>query len=91
MLPSIFLLLHNIWLCSSLMMISLKMLKGARPDGDLAVPPELEAYFSVDAQVALTIYIDYGIFKCNEMDKSVTISSVSLNKLKLPFNPNLAH
>ena len=25
--------------------------QGARPDGDLAVPPELEAYFSVDAQV----------------------------------------
>jgi len=36
------------------MMVSLKMFKGARPDGDLAVPPELEAYFSVDAQVALT-------------------------------------
>ena len=35
-------------------MVSLKMFKGARPDGYLAVPPELEAYFSVDAQVALT-------------------------------------
>ena len=35
-------------------MVSSKMFKGARPDGDLAVPPELEAYFSVDAQVALT-------------------------------------
>ena len=57
MLPSIFLFLHNIWLCSTLTMISLKMFKGARPDGDLAVPPELEAYFSVDAQVALTVWI----------------------------------
>ena len=33
------------------------MFKGARPDGDLAVPPELEAYFSVDAQVAVTVLI----------------------------------
>ena len=27
--------------------------QGARPDGGLAVPPELEAYFSVDAQVQM--------------------------------------
>ena len=39
------------------MIVSLKMFKGARPDGDLAVPPELEAYFSVDAQVAVTVLI----------------------------------